>query len=233
MNVMQRLTIGLAAVALTTGGVVVAEDGGPMQGPKVQAGERGEGARQRGDGQRQRAEGERGERGRGQLADRMHRLMEGVNLTEDQKAQVRPIMEEAAEKWRAFHEEHKEELDKLREEMKAAREAKDKDKAKEVGQKVRAIMEQADFRGDAIEKIKKVLTPEQLATFEKNLEEMKDRGPGERGPRLSPEEREKLKDMTPEQRREYMRGHHPRQGGEGQQQRRGPEGDGGPKKLDI
>lgn len=158
-------SMALAGIGL--GALVAASAHGedaPMEGPKV---------RQEGERRRPAAEGEMRSEARPERPDGLRRLFEGVNLTEEQKPQVRAILQEGAEKARAFHEEHKDELQKLREEARAAREAGDREKMKQIAEQYRAIMEKGP-RGETIAAIKAILTPEQLVQFEANVAKAKE-----------------------------------------------------------
>lgn len=218
------------ALAGVIGGAAVAAqaDDDMLAGPKVEQkqGPRGERpqARAAGEGERHRPQGPRGERNPGEaLRGHIHRLLEGVNPTDQQKEQIRQIVEDAAQKWKAFHEEHQAEFNQLRKDFQAAREARDREKMKELSEKRRELMGQMPDRGEAIEAVKKILTPEQLARFEENLAAQRERmqqrmqrgGEGEarpRGPQLSDEQREKLRNMTPEERRQFMQDNRPKRG---------------------
>ncbi len=206
----------MALAGIGAGAMIAAsangEDDPPLKGPEVK--QEGERRGPRAEGQ-MRPEGERGQRGEGQRGetrpgDPLRRLLEGITLSDEQREQVRAIIQEQGEKARAFREEHQTEFEQLRKDMQAAREAGDREKMRVLAQKHRELVEKGP-RGEAIEKIKAVLTPEQIKTFEENLarERQRMQNPAGRGPgggeRLSPEQRERLEKMSPEERERFMR----------------------------
>jgi ribonuclease E len=224
--------VGLGALAASN---AHGQEDRPLQGPEVRQrdGERraprGEGQMQR-EGQQQRegqrgearAQGERPQRGEARPGDNMRRLLEGLELTEEQREKVRGIVQEGGEKARAFMEENREKFESLRNEMRTAREAGDREKMRELAQKMRELTESGP-RGQTIEEIKKVLTPEQLKKFEENLaaerERMQPPPPrGERGEGAQREPRERGEGMQREQRER-------RQPREGQNREDAPRGD--------
>lgn len=229
-------TMALAGVGL---GALLAsaargEEGKPLEGPKVKQGQDGE--------RRGPKAGGEGDALRERRRDGIHRLMEGVNPTDEQKEQIRTILQESEETVRAYREEHKAEFEQIRTDMKAAREAGDREKMKALGEQLRKLME-ASPRQDIVEKIKAVLTPEQVKILEENIakakEQMRDRiregQGGERAGRLTDEQREKFKNMTPEEREKFMQEHRPRRdrdgapGGPGERKGDGDRND----KLDL
>jgi Spy/CpxP family protein refolding chaperone len=140
--------------------------------------------------------GERGPRGEGPWAERRgemtQKVMETIkqlNLSEEQKAELKQIHEDAKVARETFKAEHGEELKALHEEMKAARQAKDIDKAKEIGGKIRELMAQGPSPKDTMDKVKAVLTPEQQEQLKAKLEKFR-----ENHPRLDPEKRKDKKD---------------------------------------
>ncbi|MBI1335507.1 MAG: hypothetical protein GC164_00935 [Phycisphaera sp.] len=160
-------TLGCAAVLLA-GTTLWAEPGTDkaqdMAGPKVKQGENAEGGRKF-DGQRMHKD-ERGEA--------MHKLLESLNLSDDQKEQVRKIHADAVADRKAYTDQHKDEFESLRDELKKAIEAKDRDKVKEVRDKMKALWDAMPSKPmDVAAKIRAVLTPEQQAQFDAKLEELK------------------------------------------------------------
>ena len=91
--------------------------------------------------------GKAGKRGPGG-GDMLQPMLEKLNLTEEQKAKIKPIREKAAEEGRAFFKEHAAE-------MKAAREAGDQEKMKTL---MTPMMEK---RKATMEEIRSILTDEQ------------------------------------------------------------------------
>lgn len=219
-------TMALAGVGL---GAVLAshakgDDARPLEGPRVKQGQDAE----------RRVPGAKGQALQERRPEGLLRLMEGVNPTPEQRQQIRAILEETAGKSRAFREQHRAELEKLRADMRAAREARDQQKIKQLAEQWRELMKDSP-REEAVEKIKAVLTPEQVKVFEENQARLRERmqervreGEGLRGPdRLSDPQRDKLRNMSPQERQKFMEEHHPRRKPEGQGPRDGqpPRGD--------
>lgn len=127
-----------------------------------------------------------------QNAEHFRQSLQELDLTDDQKAQVRSIMEETQKERQAFRQAHEQELKDLRQQIDAARQAKDHETAKELHAQVKAIMDQAPKPKDTMEKVKTVLTDEQKARLDQKIKEhqetMKQRrqemgADGPRGPR--------------------------------------------------
>lgn len=148
--------------------------GGPnAHPPATQPGERGFG---------------RGPGGRGQD---MMRFLSELNLSDDQKTQVREIQGDFRKKLEAFQKEHGDEMKALREEGKAAREAKDREKGKAVGEKMKKLADDNGLGMKAhLDKLRNVLNDEQKAKFDEKVKSRREKGPmgpgmegGERGER--------------------------------------------------
>jgi len=92
--------------------------------------------------------------------------LEKLQLTADQKAKYEEINKEFAKDAKEFWASHAE----LREKMKAAREAGDKDKMKELMAEMKPMME---ARKSGMEKVKALLTDEQKKTMEEMAEKMR------------------------------------------------------------
>jgi Spy/CpxP family protein refolding chaperone len=177
----------LASVLAVSSGYVFAQNDNP--GPKD--GERP--AKRQADGKQKPGEpGEPGERGpRGPRdGERMHRMLfEGMELTDDQKAQIKELMQAHGEERKAWHEEHKEEFQALRDKMREAREAKDKEAADAVREETKALMESAPKPDAVHDEIRAVLTEDQQAIFDERVAKMRERAdewrePGGPGPRI-------------------------------------------------
>ncbi len=150
----------------------------PLAGPKAERSEKGERPGMMG-------EGPRAER-RGEAMDQLRGALKDLNLSEDQKARIKTIMDEARDSREKFMEEHKDEVQAIREKMKAAREAKDSEQMKQLGEELRSIMESGPKPTDTMDKIKGVLTPEQREQLQGKLDQWKENHPR---PRLEEGER--------------------------------------------
>lgn len=198
----------LAGVVMGGATLSFAEEGKPLAGPKADAP-----ATQPGRGAM------RGQRGPGErVREELHRLLADLKVTPDQHEKIKGVMDIHREKMNAWRSEHQAELKEHREATRAARDAKDEAKLKELREKGRALHADAPKLLDALKEVRGVLTPEQQATFDQRLEEAKERlmrGPGP-GP------------GSPDGRRGE------RKRGEGRQHREGePKPSGSGKKLDI
>jgi Spy/CpxP family protein refolding chaperone len=96
---------------------------------------------------------------------------EKLNLTADQKTKVEELDAAFGKEVKAFWASHAE----LREKMKAAREAGDKDKMKDLMAEMKPMME---ARKSGMEKVKALLTDEQKKTLEEMAEKMRAGRPG-------------------------------------------------------
>lgn len=103
-------------------------------------------------------DGEKKDKAEKRKGHRGHMLFADIDLTDDQKMQIKEIRME-----------NKERVQEIRQEMKEARDAKDKEAMKAAGEKMQTLMEQThgEIRG--------VLTAEQQKQFDKNVQEMKER----------------------------------------------------------
>ena len=144
--------------------------------------------------------------GPGERMERIHKaLFKGIELSDDQKAELKKIHEANQEKREAYRKDHKDEikafgdamktwhekneaaLKAAKEKMKAAHEAKDRDAMKAAMEEMKALMESrpkmpADMKAameaniEATEaSIRKILTPDQVKIFDKNAAELKER----------------------------------------------------------
>src|SRR5688572_28661091 len=124
MSVLGRSSV--VAGVLLAGSAAMAEDK-PMAGPKPEAP-----ATQPG------GQGFRKGKGEG-----MRELLDGLNLSEEQRTQIHQIHQEMRGKRQDWEARHGAEAKALRGEMKAAREAGDKAKVQEVGAKMKTLMADA------------------------------------------------------------------------------------------
>ncbi len=180
-----RKSLILASVLALTGGIALAE----QDQPAASDGDRP--ARQRDhkadhDGKRYQGEhgdhGQRGKRGeKGERSGRDHRkamhkrLFGGLELTDDQKAQIKEIMTKHGDERKAWHEAHKDEFHALRQKMREAREADDKDGIQGVRDEIKALIESAPKPDAAHDEIRAVLNEEQQATFDERVAKMRER----------------------------------------------------------
>ena len=140
---MRRTTIGGLALALMFGAVSVSQAQQPSQ--------------QRG---RQEWAARRGERGFGYL-------LRGITLTDQQKAELKELRAKRQDQAR----DHREDFQKLRKEMQEARAKNDTSKVREL--RARARSEMQEDREHMVQAIRELLTPDQRAIFDKNLERRK------------------------------------------------------------
>ncbi len=205
-------TLILVSVLAVTGGVAVAErDGrGPGDGDRP-AHRQGDREGKRGD-QGERGEwGERGEHGpRGERGDRpgrpsperMHRrLFADMDLTDEQRDQIRETMKAFGDERKAWHEANRDEFQALREKMRDAHQGDDKDAAKAVREEIKALMESAPKPDAAHDEVRALLNEEQQVVFDERIAKIRERmeqwkegrgagpphgrggfGPGEDGP---------------------------------------------------
>ena len=189
LKMTRNVWMAAAVTAMVTGSIALAGDTKPpaapggdqtLVGPKTST---VPGA-QPGD-----ATGKRGERrGPGDVRE----LLADLNLTEEQKAKIKPMAEEFRQKVESYKAAHKDELEKLRTEVEAAKTAGDKEKMKQLAQQRETLMADAPKPKELIAQIEAVLTPEQKATLDAKIEarkaEFKDKHPNaakaiENGPR--------------------------------------------------
>ncbi|MHB1157691.1 MAG: Spy/CpxP family protein refolding chaperone [Phycisphaerales bacterium] len=165
---MKRLHTWLGGAVLVMGMAVMPTmgQGGPdLSGPPPEQGQGQGRGQQAGPGGGRRFNGDRPHR----PGDRMMDIMRQLNLTDDQKAEVREIMQANAGKGA----EHRKEMKAAMDELKAAMESKDQDKIKAARQKVQQLREAG--RTQLVSQLSAVLTDEQKARLQ---ELMKREGPG-------------------------------------------------------
>lgn len=166
----------LASVLALTGGVAMAQqDGdGPGDGDRARKMLRG------GEGRPQRGErgekGERADRGpRGDRGDMGKRLFGGMELDEDQKAQIKDIMQAHGEERKAWHEANKGKFQALKDKMREAHKAEDQVAAQAVRDEIKALMESAPKPDASHDQIRAILNEEQQATFDERVAKMRER----------------------------------------------------------
>lgn len=160
----------LASVLAVSSGYAFAQRDG--QGPRD--GERP--AKRQADGKQKPGEaGERGQRGP-RNGDRMQRwLFEGMELTDAQKAQIQEIMKAHGDERKAWHEEHKEEFQALKDKMREARDAKDKDAADALREETKALMESAPKPDATHDEVRALLTEDQQVIFDERIAKMREK----------------------------------------------------------
>lgn len=95
-------------------------------------------------------------------------------VTEEQKAKIKPIVEDFKKDAEAWREKNADQIAKLKKEGEAAREAKDEAKVRETMQKAMALREGGPKPKDLIDKIGSVLTPEQKTDFNAKIEKKRE-----------------------------------------------------------
>lgn len=145
-----------------------AEADRPLKGPNVDTQRRGPRARMGEDGKR------KGPRHHpGQV---FRHLLRDLDLSDEQKTEIRDILKANGDKMREYRESNKEKIDEIREQMKAAREAKDREKMKQLHEQLKAIHEGRPVKmGEVTDQIRTKLTAEQRETFDERVAEMKEK----------------------------------------------------------
>lgn len=188
-NAGRLVTMAVLGVALLGSGSAFGEDAKDakdktLSGPKAESPD----SKPKGEG--------RGFSGEHRPGDRhhelMHELLKDLGLSDAQKEQIHAIGGEFRTKMQKWREEHKDEIQKLREEAKAAREAKDRDKGREAMTKLEALRKSGPDPKSMFDEMGKVLNEEQRAKFEERLKEHRERmekrremwrdGEGRKGP---------------------------------------------------
>lgn len=131
--------------------------------------------------------GERKERGKGPEGFVPPPIVEKLSLTEEQKAQLKDLTAQFKKDRDALIGERKGDRPEFREQMKAAREAGDEAKIKELREQAREHREPImKLRKQYVEKLRATLTPEQQKNLEEGLERfherMQERREHHRGP---------------------------------------------------
>ena len=117
--------------------------------------------------------GEMGGKRHGPGVGEVRELLADLNLTDDQKAKIKSITEAFREKVEAYKTAHKDQIDKFRTDLEAAKTAGDKEKIRQLVQQREALMADAPRPKDLIAEIKTVLTPEQQTTLDAKVEARK------------------------------------------------------------
>lgn len=106
---------------------------------------------------------------------KVQEFLQTLDLTDAQKTQIKEIVADAKEKWTTWRDAHKDDLEKVRADMKAAAEAKDREKMQAAREAMQELMKDAPKPGEAMEKIRDVLTPEQKEKLSAKLAEMREK----------------------------------------------------------
>jgi len=164
----------------------------PLRGPKADGEKRGPRARMGEDGERK-ARGPRHHH----PGPIFRHLLEGLELSDQQKTEIRDVLKNNGEKMRQYHEANKEKFEGIREQMKQAREDKDREKMKQLYEQMKQFHEGRPVKPeDVVQQIRTKLTPEQRETFDKRVEELKEKMEGAREARKEKmqQRREKMKE---------------------------------------
>jgi Spy/CpxP family protein refolding chaperone len=170
----------LASVLALTGGIAVADDDAPAASDGDKKAAHHDGDR---DGKRHHAKrgedgkrGERGDRKGSHDKKRMHkRLFEGMELTEEQRTQIHEAMKAHGEERKAWHEANKDAFQAIKDKMRAAHEAKDKEAGEAARAEIKALMETGPKPDAVSDTVRGVLNAEQQATYDERVAKMRER----------------------------------------------------------
>jgi len=119
-------------------------------------------------------------------------LVESLKLTEEQKPQVKKVMDDHREKMEKYKADHKDEMEKARADMKAAHESKDEAAIKAAREKIEALMKDAPKLAEVLVDLKPILTDDQykiaaerIGRIQEHRQKMRENGrpgPGKDGP---------------------------------------------------
>lgn len=165
----QHLALALAGAALLGGTAVVHAEPGKAREGQRKAALRGPEADSSADATGRKFNGET--RKRGELAQE---VLATLNLSEDQKNEIRTVLVEARTKTKEWREANADKQKALMEEIKTAREAKDKDKAENAMKQLRELREGAPKPAEVIDNIKALLTAEQREAFDVKIKELRE-----------------------------------------------------------
>lgn len=219
-------SVAFAGILALSGAAVFAEDapapkdnksatskegGKVLEGPRADKEKGGLGHKGfAGEGRGQGRPGGPGERG-GPGPEFIRDTLEKLNLTDDQKAKIRTILDDTRKAHEEFRSKNEETLKTLHEEAKAAHESGDREKARAAMEKLEKLRENAPKPGAALDKIKGVLNADQVKQLDQAIEakkkemheqmekrraEMEKNGekPGEKGGEKIKEMRERRRD---------------------------------------
>ena len=167
MNRSARLTLTLTALltlGMMAGQLLAADDAKPKR-------ERPANAEAKGD--RRGGPGARDGFGRGDGF--LQKALADLKLSDQQKTDIKKILDDAKQAVQARMEEKKAEFQKLREEFQAARENKDRQKFQEIMKKRQELMAGLPTPKDIMDKVRAVLTDEQKTQLDGKLKEARER----------------------------------------------------------
>ncbi len=107
-----------------------------------------------------------------EMRDQFRDLLKSLNLTPDQRAKVRETLRTFHQSVVKYRQDNKDAIEQARAEIKAGREAKDRQKIKEGWTQLKAIWQKGPQREDLMNQIRALLTPEQQKQFDAGLKKM-------------------------------------------------------------
>ncbi len=114
----------------------------------------------------------------------IQKILQSLDLSQEQQVQLKKIIESQRETMKKFHKEHGRELKQWHQDMREARQNDDIDKQKDLLDQRKTLFKDMPSRKDALNKIKSVLTEEQIKQLDKKLKDMKkNRGKYKKGHR--------------------------------------------------
>lgn len=159
MKIKMTLTALCAASMLAAAPLAVqAQDEAPARGDRPARAERGD----------------RGQRGGGEMGP-MGMMFRGLDLTEEQQAQMREVGETHRKKVEEWREKNGEKLKQMRTKMRDAWVDGNLDEASETEDEMRDLQNTAPTQMDAMFAARKVLTDEQAAKIGERMEQMQER----------------------------------------------------------
>lgn len=102
-------------------------------------------------------------------------LFEGIDLSEEQRQQVRDAMEAHRQRHSQWMEEHRQRMSDLGEQMRQARQENDRQQLRELREKVRELREDRPSVQELHERLRDVLDEQQWKQFEANRQDMHER----------------------------------------------------------
>ncbi len=156
---MRRIGLGGLALALTLGAASFASAQEPAQAPQQPQGQQ---------------QGQWGQRGQFQRGRRLgiRALFRGVNLTAQQRDQVKAINQKYAEQAKPI----REAMRPAMQEMRDARQKGDQNAARAVFERTKPQREQLQqLRQQELKEVRAVLTPDQQKTFDQNVAQLRQR----------------------------------------------------------
>lgn len=100
---------------------------------------------------------------------------EGIELTDEQRDEMREVVEAHREQRREWRREHREQLSNLRQQMREAREADDRDRLGELREQLRELRADQPTRDDLHARYREILDDEQWQQLQRNWEEIRRR----------------------------------------------------------